>query len=145
MRDTSVLVVEDDADERRKIGSWLDREGYEVLFCSGPQEPEFSCLGGNGSDCPLAKGADVVVLNLHLASDEMMMGTAAWQLLLYYYESGKKIVALSGSQDAVHPYPDDVVAVIRRPVERDSLLRALRQLVGHPAGDEVDLVDDPAR
>lgn len=145
MRDTSVLVVEYDADERRRTGAWLDRAGYEVLYCPGPQEPEFSCLGGSGSDCPLAKGADVVVLNLHLASDEMMIGTAAWELLLYYYELGKKIIALSGGGDAVHPYPDDVVAVVRRPVERDPLLRALRQLVGQPAEGEDRLVDDPAR
>jgi hypothetical protein len=42
----------------------------------------------------LAVGADVVVLDLWLASETMLRGTPAMQLLSYYLDLGKPAVAL---------------------------------------------------
>ena len=126
MTQPSILVVESDNDERRRISGWLDEAGYaEVMFCPGPAGPDYTCIGGRGRPCPLSDAADVVVVDLHLRSDEVMQGTPGWQLMLFYYEHGKKVVAISGADDAVRPRPDDQVLVIDRPVERESFLRAV--------------------
>jgi len=125
---TTVLIVDDDSDERRRIGSWLASAGFEVIECPGPSSPDYSCLGGRGEPCPLAHAADIVVLDIRLASDEMMMGTAGWELLLYYTTQGKKVVAMSGPEDSVQVLTDDLATVIRRPPEREQLVAAVRDL-----------------
>src|SRR5262249_45038283 len=124
----TVLVVEYDDDERERISGVLESGGFEVLECPGPHDSDFTCIGGRNLDCALARDADVVVLDLRLASDEMMMGTPGWMLLTYYMAKGKRIVALSGSEDSVHPLPDGQVAVLRRPPDGQVLLGAVRQL-----------------
>lgn len=43
---------------------------------------------------PFAVGADVVLLDLWLASDTMLRGTPAMQLLSHYLDLGKPVVAL---------------------------------------------------
>ena len=142
---TSVLLVEYDADDRRRMGGWLAKEGYDVLVCPGPSEPDYSCLGARGQSCPLAKEADIVVLDMRLASDEMMEGTPGWELLLYYMENGKRIVALSDGEDPVHPRSDEGVTVIRRPPDRETLVGAVRDFVGTSSAKERGRRgDDPA-
>ena len=127
MKQPCILLVEPDNDMRRRMSAWLEDEGYEdVLICPGPSEPEYTCLGGKGSACPLADAADIVVVDLRLRSDVMLMGTPGWQLMLYYYEKGKKIVAISGPQDPLNLRPDEQVTVIGRPVERAPFLQAVR-------------------
>lgn len=146
MTEVSVLVVEEDADERRRIGAIFEAEGFDVVACPGPQEPDYTCLGGRGLPCPLTRDADVVVLDLRLASDEMLQGTTGWQLLLYYVESGKRIVALSGEEDSVHPLADDQVSVIKRPAGSESLLSAVRDLVRRSSAEGgIHRGEDPAR
>lgn len=137
-----VLIVEAEAGTARRMASWLGQAEYEVMLCPGPGGPEFTCLGGRGGRCPLAAAADVVVLDLHLATDEVMAGTPGWQLLLYYLGLGRKVVALAGGDDPVRPFPDDEVAVVRRPAQKGSLVAAVNSLASgprrsrgnHPAG-----------
>lgn len=124
----TVLVVEQDGDRAERLWSSLERAGHEVLACPGPCAPDFVCLGGRGKPCPLAARADVVVLDLELASDIVMMGTPGWELLLYYVGLGKKVVAMTGDGDALRPRPDDQVAVVRRNAEGTALLAAVRRL-----------------
>ena len=127
MSKPTVLVVESDDDERRRIGSWLDDAGYaDIMCCPGPSAPDYTCLGGRGASCPLSSAADVVVVDLRLRSDELMQGTPGWQLMLHYFEQGKKIVAISGNEDAVHPWSDESVRVVHRPLERDEFVGAIR-------------------
>lgn len=134
MSNPVVLLVEPSDVIRRAIGSWLEREAYDVMSCPGPGEPDYVCIATTGRLCPLAHGADVVVLDLHQRSDAVEAGTPGWQLLLYYFEQGKNIVALTGDEDAVHPMPDDRVAVVTRPADRESLLAALRRVTPSDKG-----------
>lgn len=127
MNQPCILVVASDNDERRAISAWLDDAGYDdVMFCPGPGGPDYTCLGGRGAMCPLTAAADIVVVDMKLRSDEMMQGTPGWQLLLYYYEHGKNIVAISGPEDAVHPFAERTVRVVDRPPHHAQLLDAIR-------------------
>jgi CheY-like chemotaxis protein len=129
MKPTSVLLVEYDTQERARIGTLLEDEGFDVVVCPGPVGPDYVCLGGRGLPCPLAHPADVVVLDMRLASDVVMRGTPGWELLVYYMERGKPIVALSNEEDPVHPLSDDRVKVLKRHVDNKSLIRAVRDSV----------------
>lgn len=124
----AVLVVDDDVETRGAVAAWLSEQGYTVLTCPGPQHPSYTCLGGRGDRCPLANAVDVVVLDMRLLPDEVMAGSPGWQLLLYYLERGKQVVAISGDSDAVRARPDDHVEVITRPARREALLRAVRKM-----------------
>jgi CheY-like chemotaxis protein len=128
MERPTVLVVEAETKARDGIADWLDHAGYEVEACPGPSSPDYTCIGGRGLPCPLAVSADVVVLNDHLASDTAMQGTPGWQLLTYYMEIGKSVVALVDASDFVVPRDDDNVRVLRRPVDKKSLLKAVAEL-----------------
>lgn len=138
----SVLVVESDPVNREELSGWLEHDGYDVLMCGGPGAPDYTCLGGRGESCPLACDADLVVLNMHLASDALMQGTPGWMLLLYYFERGKNIIVLNAEPDAVHPFSDEQVTVVQRPVDRASFLRAVAALSSRKGGNDGD---DPPR
>jgi hypothetical protein len=58
----------------------------------------------------------------------MMRGTPGWELLIYYMEHGKRIVALSNGEDAVHPLSDERVIAVRRPADDRAIVRAVREL-----------------
>jgi hypothetical protein len=130
--ETTVLVVEHDAEARRRAANWLMEAGYTVLACPGPLGPDNVCLGGRGMTCPLAQGAGTVVLDLRLKSDEEMRGAPGWQLMLYYLERGHPVVALGGDEDLVHPWPDSTLALLPRRPSPDELVAAVRDL--RPAG-----------
>lgn len=128
-----MLLVERDPTERRRMGGWLEEAGFGVETCPGPTHPDFTCIGGRTGSCPLAAAADVVVLNLRLASDEAMQGTPGWHLLTVYIELGKPVVALVSEDDPVHPRPGAGVAVLARFPAREELLDAVRRsLAGSP-------------
>jgi CheY-like chemotaxis protein len=123
----SVLVVEADADERRRVGAWLEREGYQVLVCPGPSEPDYTCVGSRVGACPLADSADLVVLDMSLESEAVVMGTAAEELLGLYLMAGHDVVVLGS-----HPggaIPGQMIRLPRHP-RRQDLLAAVRALVG---------------
>lgn len=124
----AILVVSHDEDQRQAIGSWLMNAGFLALMCPGPLGPDYTCLGGRGLPCPLAGGAGIVVLDMRLGSDVALTGSPGWQLLFYYLERGKRVVALTGDEDPIHPRNDEQVAVLRRPAGRAALLDAVRAL-----------------
>jgi CheY-like chemotaxis protein len=123
-----VLVVEPDAVARERMGSWLEAAGFDVMICPGPGEPDYTCIGSTGAACPLADAAQAVVLDLWLPGDTLMTGTPGWELLLYYSERGKAVVALSGEDDPVRPTPEPNVTVLNRPAERDELIAAVLEV-----------------
>ena len=124
----TVLIVESQEDTRRVMAEWLEEAGFEVLLCPGPGEPDYVCLGGRGLACPLAEPADVVVVSMRLRSDDMMQGTPGWVLLSYYANQRKRVVALTGNRDSVHPLGDEQVTVLTRPVDRGELIDAVAVL-----------------
>lgn len=120
-----VLVVAADSRSRERLGDWLTEDGHEVIECPGPCAPDYTCLGGRGEPCPLAKAADVVVLDMLLASDSVIAGTPSWRLLDYYLERGHPVVAISGPDEASRFYPDERVISLSRPADRNELLGAV--------------------
>jgi CheY-like chemotaxis protein len=121
----AVLLVEADADERDRLGSWLEDEGFDVITCTGPTEPDYTCVGARAGACPLVEAASVVVLDMSTRSEGVMQGTAAEELLGLYLFAGARVVAL-----ASHPGEEIRGSLIRmhRHPEREDLLRAVRSL-----------------
>lgn len=50
----NVLVVESDPVERERLSAALEGDGFEVVLCSGPTEPDYTCVGARLGRCPLA-------------------------------------------------------------------------------------------
>ena len=143
MKTPCILVVEAQHDDRALISEWLEDAGYDdAMFCPGPGEPTYTCIGSGGAPCPLSTAADVVVIDLRLRSDEMMTGSPGWQLLLSYYEQGKRIVAISSEMNPVRPTPDEQLHVVHRPLERDRFMAAVDSFF--PFESNGDLRERPA-
>jgi hypothetical protein len=121
----SVLVVEASSEERGRYGAWLEREGFPVLVCPGPTEPDYLCIGARGGTCPLASGATVVVLDMSLDSEAVVMGTPAEELLGMYVSTGHRVVVL-GSRTG-EEVPGRLVRLPRHP-GREELVAAVRTL-----------------
>jgi hypothetical protein len=77
----------------------------------------------------LACSADAVVLDMRLAGDAAGIGTRGWELLLLYRQLDIPVIVLRGAEDPFVPLPEDSVAVVQRPAQRDSLLSALQRLL----------------
>jgi len=119
-----VLVVEHDVELRDVMGRWLEEAGYDVLACPGPSPPDYTCMAGRGTSCPLAQGADVVVLDLWLASDSVLAGTSSSELIGYYLSSEIPVVGLSARHDhstLVNLFLEDPLFLIDSPPERREL------------------------
>lgn len=118
----NVLLVEAHSAERERLAAALERDGFEVLLCSGPSEPDYGCLGGREGRCPLATEGCVVVLDMDLDSESVGEGMAAGDLLGFYLGSGHRVVTLSS-----HPVfvEDDRLLELRRHPEIDELLAAV--------------------
>jgi len=118
----NVLVVEPNPIERERLAAALEGEGFQAFLCSGPTQPDYTCLGARAGTCPLASQDAVVVLDMSLDSDAVMSGTPAEDLLGLYLESGHPVVALDGSHRG-----DETGRLIwlRRHPETDALLSAV--------------------
>ncbi len=112
----TVLVVESDPYERERLGTMLEEAGCDVLICSGPVGPDYTCVGGRGSRCPLADSADVVVLDTWLESETVGLGTSAGDLIALYRTSGLPIVTLGTERGSVDVFGEEpVIHLERRP------------------------------
>ena len=120
-----VLLVEADAEERIRFGTWLEEAGFDLLTCPGPTEPDYTCIGGRTGVCPLAAEASIVVLDMSLESEAVVMGTAAEDLLGMYLLSGHRVVVL-GSRGG-EEIPGQLVRLRRHP-RHDELLGAVQSL-----------------
>lgn len=90
----TVLLVADRRSVADPIAAALEEAHFQVMGCPGPRAPSYRCIGGAGGDCPLAKAADVVVIDCDLASDAAMEGTPSWLLAAYYMGRGIPVLAL---------------------------------------------------
>jgi hypothetical protein len=120
-----ILVVEASPEERGRYGAWLEGEGFPVIVCPGPTEPDYVCIGARNRACPLADEAALVVLDMSLDSEAVVMGTSAEELLGLYLSSGHRVVVL-GSRPG-EGLPGQLVRLPRHP-ERDELVAAVRSL-----------------
>lgn len=137
MRDPNILIVEYHDDIRRRWSEWLEAGGFDVMECPGPREPEYVCMAGRGDGCPLAHGADIVIIDMKLASDQALEGTPSWQLVLHYLESGCDVIAVTDNSVLLRWLQDERVLAIPDPQDAEDLLRAVRACV-------VDLDRQPA-
>jgi CheY-like chemotaxis protein len=137
----SVLVVEHDPTERERLASTLEGDGFQVLLCSGPTEPDYTCIGSRSGTCPLATGEAVVVLDMSLDSELLMMGTPAEELLEMYLGSGHPVLAL-GSRPG-EEMPGRLLRLRRHP-EPAVLNEAVWRLAS-PRHSGPDLTSEPER
>ena len=93
----TVLLVESDAQERERLAAGLEDAGFEVTLCPGPTGPDYTCVGARTLECPLAKGASVVVLDMWLEGEDLMEGTPAEELIDVYLLAGHRVIALARS------------------------------------------------
>lgn len=128
----SVLLVEQDRELRERVGSWLEGAGFDVYVCPGPSAPTYTCIASEGRPCPLAKAADVVLLDLWLASESALMGTSASELLSYYMATGKPVVVVDHGHDELRPFRDEVAAVLEFPPERRDVIETVEVLLAAP-------------
>jgi CheY-like chemotaxis protein len=132
MRDTpSVLLVEHDPELRYRIGAWLESADIQVYQCPGPSAPTYNCIASSGKPCPLVHAADLVLLDLWLASESALMGTSASQLLSYYVATGKPVVVVDHGHDELRSFRDEVSAVLEYPPERRELVETVEVLLSH--------------
>jgi hypothetical protein len=125
-REATVLIVEGDPQERERLGFALERSGFDVLECPGPTGPEYACVGERTGRCALLDRADVVVLDLWLASDAAMMGTPSSELLRLYVGAGRPVVTLGAPERGNHGFVSDPVIHLGRRPEAEELTRAVR-------------------
>ena len=52
----NVLVVEPNPIERERLAGALEGEGFQAFLCSGPTQPDYSCLGVRSPDLLTASG-----------------------------------------------------------------------------------------
>jgi hypothetical protein len=137
----SVLVVEHDPTERERLASTLEGDGFQVLLCSGPTEPDYTCIGSRSGTCPLATGEAVVVLDMSLDSELVMMGTPAEELLEMYLGLGHPVLAL-GSRPG-EEMPGRLLRLRRHP-EPAVLIEAVWRLAS-PRHSGPDPTSEPER
>jgi CheY-like chemotaxis protein len=118
----TLLVVAADEEDRDQYGEWLEDDGFDVLICSGPSRPGYTCVGARRGTCALAHGADLVVLDTSLPGDDLHEGTSATDLVTLYTSLGKPVVALTALKREV-PAPADW---LRWSPSREELITAAR-------------------
>lgn len=90
----TALIVESDEQEGERLAACLEDAGFEVTLCPGPSGPDYTCVGARTLECPLAKEASVVVLDMSLDGDDLVEGTTAEELLNVYLLAGHRVIAL---------------------------------------------------
>lgn len=125
----TVLIVEQDGVDRRRMGGWLERAGYEVIACPGPSAEGGFCLGEVGGPCPLVDGSDLVVLDLWLMSDVLFEGTSSLDLLMYYISTSKPIIAITHGPDASQLFVEERLVVLDAPLDRAELVETARAML----------------
>jgi len=118
----TALIVESDEREGERLAACLEDAGFEVTLCPGPSGPDYTCVGARTLECPLAKGASVVVLDMSLDADDLIEGTPAEELLSVYLLGGHRVIALGlQPRDEVpgrsvrlhrHPEPEELVSAV---------------------------------
>ena len=136
---STVLLVEADADERDRFGAWLEAEAFDLLVCTGPTEPDYTCIGARTGVCPLAAEATIVILDMSLDSEAVVMGTAAEELLGMYLMSGHPVIVL-GSHDG-EEIAGQLIRLRRHP-RRKELIEAVRSIAAPSSGSKLSVLFD---
>lgn len=129
----TVLVVANPESERARLGRWLQEVALDVIACPGPRSAD-PCVGMRGR-CPLAEGADVVVLDLVLEDSPLSGSPPGWQVLDVYLELGLGVVVLTDPPDLRMVQSRTGVVAVPRSVDGATLVESVRELAARrPAG-----------
>jgi CheY-like chemotaxis protein len=130
-----ILVVEQEREIRDGLGRWLQRRGHEVLECPGPQAPTYACIGSDRSECPLARAASVILLDMWLAGEAALTGASSLDLLEFYLGSGVPVIAFIHGADPTRLFLDDRLTVMEWPPDRRELIETIDVLVSGRSPD----------
>jgi two-component system, NarL family, invasion response regulator UvrY len=123
----TVLLVAKPEDERARLAAWLEEADLRVIACPGPRSPD-PCVGMRGR-CPLAEGADVVVLDLS------MPGLSGLDLIKHLRSAFPALPLLVLS---MHPEEQYAVRVLRAGaagyLSKDSAEKEVVRAIRHVAG-----------
>jgi CheY-like chemotaxis protein len=127
----SVLLVDADPAERRRLGEALEAVGFEVVECPGPTESDGACVGTRTGMCPLLGDVDVVVIDVQLERDDVEFRATSEELLNLYLGSGRPVVTLGLEGRRLD---EGGLLRLRRSPDANELVRGVRGLVGATAG-----------
>lgn len=123
-----VLLVEANAEDRRRLGGWLEDAGYSLMDCPGPRREDFSCLGVRGRRCALVEIADLAILDSRVLHRASMDNRAATRLVHYYLTSGKPVLVLTDSAGSPLMFENDRIAIADRSSQK-AVLTAAKELL----------------
>jgi hypothetical protein len=125
----TVLLVDEDAAERDRLGESLEEAGFPILRCPGPSAPEYTCVGAREHYCPLLERADAVVLDLWTGGDALGVGTSAEELLELYVSSGRPVLALGPGGQLADPTADEHVLRLEAHADAGTVVHAMKRLL----------------
>jgi len=84
--------------------------------------------------CALARAADLIVLDLWLASDSLLEGTSSTSLLSYYLGGGKPVVCIAGGGDhgPFKLFLEDDLIVLDELADRHELAETVQAMLQPP-------------
>jgi two-component system, response regulator YesN len=125
LKEASVLYVEDEPFLRDSIGAWLSRKVKRVMFAQH---------GTEALEILTANKIDLLLTDLRMP---VMDGIA---LIKRIPKAGPRprLILVTGFNDPVlqEAYKLDVDAVVEKPIDREELLRAMRNCLGD--ADEIN-------
>ncbi len=132
-REKLVLLVEPNEDDRERLGGWLEKTGFGVVECRGPDRLDYTCLGVQGRPCPLVEAADLAILDLRLLSDSFERRAPSLRLLRYYLTAGKPVLLLGTHGGRRKPYREDHLTFLKSWPGPRTFIGAVRQLLEESA------------
>jgi DNA-binding NtrC family response regulator len=129
-----VLVVDDDANQRRLLGRCLEQEGYRVLTAT------------DGADALEELGREPVGL---MVSDVRMPGLSGLELMHQARQDHPALPVLmvtgyADIRDAVGAMRDGALSYLEKPIDLDEFLDLVRSAVGPGAGKRTRAEQSPA-
>jgi hypothetical protein len=141
---TTVLLVSKDPQIAQPIADELWQRGNDVMWCRGPQGPDYACAAGRSGRCAYTLDVDVIVVDGWLASDEHHEGIASWRLIDYYSDLGLPIVALLGLGTGRSAVDAPGMVTLPRRTPAPAVAEAVRSVAAQRRG-RVAVVGSPRR
>jgi hypothetical protein len=126
---STALVVSEDEGLRATLAEWLEDDGIDVMVCPGPRRPHYSCIGLRGQPCPLIHGADLVLVDLHPESGQLIDSTSRNELVNHYRQLGRRVVAIVDGDTTLDLPATKGLAVVCRLAERGTLVGTVRAVL----------------
>lgn len=127
----TALLVSDDSGLMGEVGGWLEASGAEVLTCPGPQSNGATCIGLTDRGCPLARAADVAIIDMHPNGGDLVASSDQASLAAYYRGQGCAVIGLLDVGSWLLQPDLAGTAILNRFVGRSELLEAVSEITSH--------------